>query len=1032
LSGLEFDATAPVAGSPSGKSTAPQSFAPEDLVAGRYRIVRFIAQGGMGEVYEAEDLELRERVALKTVRADIADSAAVERFKLEIQLARKVTHENVCRIFDVGFHRAGEASGEITFLTMELLPGDTLSERIRAGGPLPAGAALPLVAQMATALDAAHRAGVVHRDFKSANVMLVPTGEGGHRVVVTDFGLARPSSQPVSETMSGSVVGSPAYMSPEQVEGGNVTVASDIYSLGVVVFEMVTGQLPFSGPTPISTAIKRLTEPPPAPRSLRPDLPERWQAAILTALSVAPKQRFPSATELVKALSPPRRRRRAGLLFAAVGLLALIAALAVVLFARRGPTRAERPSIAVVGFRDPSARPDAVWLSTALAEMITSELDAGERLRLVSVDDVALAKLELGIADAERMEKVTLARLGENLDADYVVAGTYVLRGDKLRIDVRLQRADTSEIAAAVAEEGPEAELGAIVSRIGQRLRERLGVGDDATSSEESRLAVPSGPQARRRYAQGLDSLRQLDYTAARVALEEVVALEPGFPFAHAALSLALAELSYDDRSRQEAKLAFDLSTATGLGRQSRMLLEARYRESIGDFAAAIKIYRDLHEFFPDSLEYGLHLVDALSSDRRSDEALATLEDLRRRLPRAAGDPRIDMSEARAAMNGWDYKRMQVAAQRAVDRGRAAGSRLLVAEATYYLGKAYESQNQLDGALAAAEEARRIFAEVGHLNGEAKSLSIIGFVKSRTGDVAGAVECVNGRLKIFRELGSRNSEAYALDELASGLLDLGDLRGAREQNEAAINIYREQNNTHWVGVALAQRAIIQLESADLDGAAASAREALASVDTASRRTWAYLKGIWGDVLFERGEIALAKAELEEALKVREDLKLPRALAQNRVQLAEIALVQGDRAEAERLALAARAGLEPGSAEDIHGSITLLLARAATDPARARELAGQALIASRSKSANTSLEVEALLVVAERGGPDMSAVRAAALALAERFEKEGFLIRAMEARQAVARADGDLSKLEELARAAEARGLRSLAVRARVR
>src|SRR5262249_25430250 len=203
----------------SGRREQPPAFAAGVVLAKRYRIVRFIARGGMGEVYEAEDQELGERVALKTIHPDrVGDQRAVDRFKREIFLARKVTHRNVCRLFDVGFHDT------TTFLTMELLEGETLAQRIHEAGRFSAAAALPIVQQMAAALDAAHAAGIVHRDFKSQNVMLC-----GARVVVTDFGLARGphGGEDAPLSRSGEIVGSPGYMSPEQVEGREVGPAAD-------------------------------------------------------------------------------------------------------------------------------------------------------------------------------------------------------------------------------------------------------------------------------------------------------------------------------------------------------------------------------------------------------------------------------------------------------------------------------------------------------------------------------------------------------------------------------------------------------------------------------------------------------------------------------------------------------------------------------------------------------------------------------------------------------------------------------------
>jgi len=304
---------------PAGASSSPrppgvsQGFARGDLVAERYKILRMLGEGGMGEVYEAEDLLLRERVALKTVRNDVAalDPKVLERFKREIQLARKVTHPNVCRIFDVGLHRPRDGRNDVAFLTMELLEGETLAARLMRVGRIAHTEAAPLVAQMAAALDAAHQEGIVHRDFKSANVMLVE-GPRGTRAVVTDFGLARGRQAATDPTITGDggVVGSPSYMAPEQVEGKEITPAADIYALGVVMYEMVTGRLPFVGDTPLSTAVKRLREDPETPCAHVTGLDPRWERVILHCLKRERTQRPASAREVSEAVAPTAPRTR--------------------------------------------------------------------------------------------------------------------------------------------------------------------------------------------------------------------------------------------------------------------------------------------------------------------------------------------------------------------------------------------------------------------------------------------------------------------------------------------------------------------------------------------------------------------------------------------------------------------------------------------------------------------------------------------------------------------------------------------------
>jgi Tol biopolymer transport system component/tRNA A-37 threonylcarbamoyl transferase component Bud32 len=288
--------------------TPTQRLSEGEVLAGRFRIVRFIAGGGMGEVYEAEDQELREQVAVKVIRPEIlAQPNAVARFKREVHLARKVTHPNVCRIFDLFRHKpeGGSAQEETVFISMELLRGETLAARLKADGRMNVGQAL-LVRQMASALAAAHAVGIVHRDFKPGNVVLVGIpGQSEVRAVVTDFGLALQSltSEVATVSTGQGLLGTPAYMSPEQLEGRPATTASDIYALGLVIYEMVTGARPFQGDTPISAALKRLSETPIPPRKFEPELSPAWESAILRCLERDPTQRFPNAESLAAALA---------------------------------------------------------------------------------------------------------------------------------------------------------------------------------------------------------------------------------------------------------------------------------------------------------------------------------------------------------------------------------------------------------------------------------------------------------------------------------------------------------------------------------------------------------------------------------------------------------------------------------------------------------------------------------------------------------------------------------------------------------
>lgn len=272
---------------------------PGEILADRFRIVEPLGIGGMGSVYKAEDQELGTTVALKLMHSDLAlDDSARERFHREINVARQITHPNVCRIFDLFRHE------DYFFLTMELLPGETLHERIRREGRMQPQEALPIALHVLEALDAIHRSGIIHRDLKTTNIILVPDGNG-FRAVITDFGLAIPllGEQSFQVTGTGQVLGTPEFMAPEQLTKGPISPATDVYALGMVFHEMITGKLPMEGEAPLTIAARRIEEDPISPRRFVPELDRNWDRTILRCLERNPRHRFQNAAEVESALT---------------------------------------------------------------------------------------------------------------------------------------------------------------------------------------------------------------------------------------------------------------------------------------------------------------------------------------------------------------------------------------------------------------------------------------------------------------------------------------------------------------------------------------------------------------------------------------------------------------------------------------------------------------------------------------------------------------------------------------------------------
>src|SRR6266436_1212880 len=276
----------------SGVAAAGDDVEKGRVLAGRYEIIALLGQGGMGAVYKARDKELDRVVALKLIRPELAKNPEVlRRFKQELILARQVTHKNVIRIFDLG------QSDGIKFITMDFVEGQDLRSLLLEKNKLAPEQAARIMLQICRALEAAHAEGVIHRDLKPQNIMLDASG----RILVMDFGIARSAYLP-GMTQTGALIGTPEYMSPEQGRGEPLTERSDLFSMGIIFYELLTGKSPYHSDTPLATLWKRMTEKVTPPVVLDPTLPQALSNIVVKALEIEPKNRFASAREMAQQL----------------------------------------------------------------------------------------------------------------------------------------------------------------------------------------------------------------------------------------------------------------------------------------------------------------------------------------------------------------------------------------------------------------------------------------------------------------------------------------------------------------------------------------------------------------------------------------------------------------------------------------------------------------------------------------------------------------------------------------------------------
>jgi len=425
--------------------TPAEELARGTTFAGRYEIIEELGKGGMGRVYRVADKKLKEEIALKILKPEIAsDKKALERFNNELKSARKIVHKNIGRMFDIN-----EVKGT-HYITMEYVPGQDLRGLIRQTGQLTVGKAILIAKQVSEGLTEAHRLGVVHRDLKPSNIMI--DKEGNARIM--DFGIAR-SVSGKGITGAGVMVGTPEYMSPEQVESKETDQRSDIYSLGVILYEMLTGRVPFEGDAPLSVAVKHKTEAPPDPKDINTQIPEDLSHLILKCMEKHKEKRYQSAGEVRSELENiekgipttekviPKRKPITSkeitvtfslkkLFIPSLAVIVLVIAaliiLQILLKEKAPPILSDNPSIAVLPFADLSPQKDQEYFCDGLAEELINRLTNIENLRVPA----------RASAFSFKGKNLDIQEVGEKLNVEMVLDGSVRRAMNKLRITVEL------------------------------------------------------------------------------------------------------------------------------------------------------------------------------------------------------------------------------------------------------------------------------------------------------------------------------------------------------------------------------------------------------------------------------------------------------------------------------------------------------------------------------------------------------------------------------------------------------------------
>lgn len=709
-------------------------------------------------------------------------------------------------------------------------------------------------------------------------------------------------------------------------------------------------------------------------------------------------------------------------------------------------TIAPRRSVAVLGFKNLSQRPEEAWVSTALSDWLTTQLSAGGQLRLIPSEDVARMKIELSPLDMGSLSGESVRRVGANLSTDMVVLGSYAIVGGpsdaQVRLDLRLQDAKTGNLVEAVSQTGNEAHLFDLVLRAGEQLRSALRV-QPVSSAEAAEVAVtlPSGRDAARFYSEGLEALRIFDAAGARDSLQRSVSAEPSYALSHSALATAWATLGYDDRAKGEAKRAFELSA--NLPRADRLLVAARYHEMSREWGEAVNIYRALFEFFPDSLDYGLGLANAQLNNGQTKDAMQTLSVLQN-LPAPLGnDARIDLASARAAESQGDFKGDVACTSKAADKARALGEFLLLAQARVDQAWALGNLGRGDEAAAAANEGELIFAKAGDRRGLAQSINYEGILKQNEGDSITAKRKYEEALRLYREIGNKLGVANELDDLGDVQFSLGDLEGSRRDYESAMAIYSEIG--HENGICLTKGALspVLLALGDNGGSIHFSREAVDICNRLGDRSKVAIALLsLGRALRLQGNVADAISAESQAISAFEQIGDNQSAARARLTFAELLFDQGQLRQAQASAnsaaeefVKARAARDAALAYSVLASI--LLGEGELPAARdASEKAVNYLSKCSDREAELRVAMSTARVQALAGGLARDAVTKSFQEIASKADRLGFVPYELEPRLALAEVEVGLgdranarTELEALRKEATHRGFGLIALKA---